>query len=301
MTPSPIPLVLTLIANPAGPPLQVDTASIAFARVPNGSPRWLDVGVAAEVAFHVRASEATAIEDDVRAAIGAAPLDVVVQPAQGRRKKLLVADMDSTIIGQECVDELAERMGIGAEVAAITGRSMRGEVAFEPALRERVALLAGMPEAIIAEVIAERVRLMPGAKTLIGTMRAHGATTALLSGGFTAFTGAVAAMAGFDHHRANTLVIAEGKLAGTVVEPVFGRSGKLAALRELREALGLDRSETMAVGDGANDIAMIEEAGLGVAFHGKPVVAAAADVRIEHGDLTALLYLQGYSRAEFAG
>lgn len=294
--------VLILIANPAGPALDAATAAAAFAVVPgNGAPRWLAPGIAAEMVFDATRRDVPAVEAAVRDALGSAPVDVAVLAAEGRRKKLLVADMDSTIIGQECVDELAERMGIRDRIAAITERSMSGAIAFEPALRERVALLAGLPVEVIDEVIAERIRLTPGAKQLVATMRAYGAITAIASGGFAAFTGPVAAMAGFDLHRSNTLVIEDGKLAGRVVEPVFGRETKLATLIQLRSERGLKAFETLAVGDGANDLAMIKEAGLGVAFRAKPVVAAAADVRIDHGDLTALLYLQGYTKAEFAG
>jgi phosphoserine phosphatase len=221
-------------------------------------------------------------------------------PLAHRRKKLLIADMDSTMIRQECIDELAAEIGAGEQVAAITARAMRGEIAFEPALRERVALLAGLPVATIGKVIAERIRLMPGARELVATMKAHGARTALVSGGFTAFTGPIAAMIGFDEHRANLLETAGDVLAGTVREPILGRQAKLEALLELRTRLALAPDDTLAVGDGANDLDMLGAAGLGVALHAKPKVAEAADVRIDHGDLTALLYLQGYAREEFA-
>lgn len=204
------------------------------------------------------------------------------------------------MIGQECIDELADHVGLKAHVAAITERAMRGEIAFVPALRERVALLKGLPAAVIEQVIAERIRLTGGARTLIATMRAHGAYTCLVTGGFTLFAQKVAAMIGFDESRANTLLIgADGKLTGEVAEPVFGRDGKLETLHALTARLRLDPADTLAVGDGANDIAMIEAAGLGVAYHAKPKVAQAAAARIDHGDLTALLYLQGYRRADF--
>ena len=227
-------------------------------------------------------------------------IDVIVQPSAGRRKKLFLADMDSTMIGQECIDELADFVGLKAHVAAITERAMRGDIAFEPALRERVALLEGLPVSVIEEVLRERIKLTPGARTLVMTMRAHGTRTCMVSGGFTHFTNRIATMVGFDENRANTLTIVDGhKLAGTVAEPIFGRDGKRATLIELRQALGLARNETMAVGDGANDLDMILEAGLGVAYHAKPAVAAAAPARVEHGNLTALLYIQGYRRDEF--
>ncbi len=232
-------------------------------------------------------------------ALAAVPVDVVVQPAEGRRKKLFLADMDSTMIGQECIDELADYAGLKAYVAAITERAMRGEIAFEPALRERVALLKDVPLSVIDDVFEKRITLTPGARTLVSTLRANGAFTCLVSGGFTLFTNRVAAMIGFDETRANTLELAGETLAGTVTEPIFGRELKLAALHELRAAHGLKPEETLVTGDGANDLAMIAEAGLGVAYHAKPKVAEAAAARIDHGDLTALLYAQGYRRDEF--
>jgi phosphoserine phosphatase len=235
----------------------------------------------------------------LRTALKEHPIDVVAQPLPGRRKRLFVADMDSTIIEQECIDELADYVGLKAHVAAITERAMRGEIAFEPALRERVALLKGLPVAVINEVIAKRLTLTPGGRTLVATMRANGAHTCLVSGGFTHFTGRVAAMVGFDEHHGNTLIVGDGKLAGRVQEPVLGRDAKLATLIELRERFGLASQDTLAAGDGANDLAMIEAAGLGIAYHAKPRVAETADARIDHGDLTALLYLQGYARADF--
>jgi phosphoserine phosphatase len=209
--------------------------------------------------------------------------------------------MDSTMIGQECVDELADFAGLKAHVAAITERAMRGEIAFEPALRERVALLEGLSVGVVDEVLKTRITLTPGGRELIATMRAHGAYTCLISGGFTLFTNKVAAMLGFQENRANELKVLDGKLTGEVAEPILGRAAKLAALVELREAFDLDNIDTLVVGDGANDLGMIEQAGLGVAYHAKPAVAAAAAMRIDHGDLTALLYAQGYRRDEFAG
>ena len=229
---------------------------------------------------------------------GLPEVDVFVQPEEPRFKRLLVADMDSTIVGQECIDELADTVGLKAEVAAITERAMRGEIAFEPALRERVALLEGLPLAVVDEIIAARIALTPGGRALVRTMRAHGAYTCLVSGGFTLFTGPIASMIGFDEHRANRLIVANERLAGRVEEPVLGREAKRQALIALRDRLGLPHEATMAVGDGANDLAMLGEAGIGVAFRAKPAVAAAADAVIDHGDLTALLYLQGYTAAE---
>jgi phosphoserine phosphatase len=203
------------------------------------------------------------------------------------------------MIGQECIDELADYVGLKAEVSGITERAMRGEIAFEPALRERVALLKGLPVAVISEIIASRITLISGGPTLVRTMRANGAYTALVSGGFTLFTGPVAGMIGFHEHRSNTLVVEGETLAGRVAEPILGREAKRATLLELRERHGLAAEDTMAVGDGANDLAMLGEAGLGVAFRAKPAVAAAAHARVEHADLTALLYAQGYRAEEF--
>jgi phosphoserine phosphatase len=227
-------------------------------------------------------------------------IDICVQPAQGRRKQLLVADMDSTIIGCECLDEIADMAGIKAEIAAITERAMAGELDFEDALIARVGRLAGLETSALATVYDKRVRLNPGAATLAGTMAAHGARCVLVSGGFDFFTARVAAAAGFHAHRANRLIEAGGRLNGEVARPILGREAKLAALREEAETLGIGLGETLAVGDGANDLAMIEAAGLGVAWRAKPIVAAAADAHVDHADLTALLYFQGYSADEFA-
>lgn len=254
---------------------------------------------AADIPFSAEnvADKSTLIAD-LRALAGR--IDVVVQPAAGRRKKLFLADMDSTMIRQECIDELADYVGLKSHVAAITERAMRGEIAFEPALRERVALLEGLPVSVVEEVIRERIKLTSGARILIATMRANGTRTCMVSGGFTLFTDRIAAMIGFDESRANTLTILDGhKLAGKVAEPIFGRDGKRAALVELRTEFGLAKADTMAIGDGANDLDMILEAGLGVAYHAKPKLAAAAAARIDHCDLTALLYVQGYSTDEF--
>jgi phosphoserine phosphatase len=237
--------------------------------------------------------------DQVRAQLNA-PIDVVLQQAQDRRKKLYLTDMDSTVIEQECIDELADFAGLKEHVAKITERAMNGEIAFEPALRERVALLKGLPVSVIDEVIEQRVTLMPGGKTLVATLRKYGVHSCLVSGGFTLFTGRIAKMLGFDEHRGNTLVIENGKLAGRVEEPILGKEAKLATLRELTAHHGLKLEDSLVSGDGANDMPMIEAAGLGIAFRAKSVVAAAAPARIDHGDLTALLYVQGYRREEFA-
>jgi len=230
----------------------------------------------------------------------AAPeVDVNAVPAGGRRKRVLIADMDSTMIPVECIDEVADFAGVGARVAAITERAMAGELDFEGALIERVALLRGLSEARLAEVYAERIALNPGARVLVRTMAASGAHTALVSGGFSYFTQKVAAVAGFAENRANLLLIEDGVLTGRVAEPILGRAAKLEALGEIAARLGLTAADFLAVGDGANDLAMIEAAGLGVGYRPKPALAAKADAVIRHADLTALLYLQGYSEDEF--
>ncbi|HET7850204.1 MAG TPA: phosphoserine phosphatase SerB [Pseudolabrys sp.] len=239
-----------------------------------------------------------AAADAFRAALSG-KFDVVVQPIAHRRKKLFLADMDSTMIGQECIDELADHVGLKAHVAALTERAMRGEIAFEPALRERVGLLKGLSSSVVDEVLNKRITLTRGARTLVATIRANGAYTAMVSGGFTLFTDRIAAMIGFDESRANSLIVENSKLAGMVAEPVFGRDAKRATLIDLRTKLRLAKAETLVIGDGANDMDMIAEAGLGVAYHAKPKVAAAAPARIDHADLTALLYVQGYKREEF--
>jgi phosphoserine phosphatase len=228
-------------------------------------------------------------------------IDMVVQRAEGRKKRLLIADMDSTMIRQECIDELADEAGVGAQVAAITARAMNGELDFEGALRERVGLLKGLPEAVIGQVLRDRITLMPGGKVLLATMKANGAHAALVSGGFTAFTSSVAVRLGFDENRANTLHISDGRLAGTVAEPILGKEAKLQALKEITARLGITPAGAIAVGDGANDLPMLLAAGTGVALHAKPRVQAECDIRVNHGDLTALLYLQGYGRDEFVG
>jgi phosphoserine phosphatase len=293
--------VATLISAPTAV-LDQDAAETAQSVLPADARfRWLDVGVAAEILFTTGdENDNAAITDRVRQALIGRPIDVVVQPLASRRKRLLLADMDSTMIGQECVDELADFVGKKAHVAAITDRAMRGDIEFAPALIERVALLAGLPATVIDRVIAERITPTAGARTLVATMHANGAHTCLVSGGFTMFTTKIAKMIGFDEARANTLVVDnDGRLTGQVAYPILGREAKLTTLIELRERLGLTRAETLVVGDGSNDLGMIKEAGLGVAYHAKPAVAAAAGARIDYSDLTSLLYLQGYSGAEF--
>jgi phosphoserine phosphatase len=295
-------LVVTLICNPANPALDSTVIDGARALLPSpGHAQWLFNEVAADIPFEEGPEDISAIERRLREARGDLPIDIVVQPQATRRKKLFLADMDSTMIGQECVDELADFAGLKAQVAAITERAMRGEIEFEPALRERVALLKGLPVSVVDEVLKTRITLTPGGRELVATMRAHGAYTCLISGGFTLFANVIAGMIGFQENRANKLLVQDGKLTGEVAEPILGRAAKLATLVELLESFDLDDIDTLAVGDGANDLAMIQHAGLGVAYHAKPAVAATSAARIDHGDLTALLYAQGYRRDEFLG
>lgn len=304
--------VATLVAHPDHPFIEDAHAARVAALLPSvGAPDWLAPGVAVDLPFRPGwpqeacqsapqdgRAQARALADAARAVLAPAQIDVIVQPLAHRRKTLFLADMDSTMIGQECIDELAAEVGLKEHVAAITERAMRGEIDFEPALRERVALLKGLPARVVDEVIARRVTLTPGGADLIRVMKAHGAYTALVSGGFTVFTGPVSRRLGFDEHRSNTLLIENDAFAGAVAEPILGQQAKLDALLDLRARLNLDPRAVLAVGDGANDLAMIAEAGLGVAYHAKPAVAAAAAARLDWSNLTALLYAQGYRAAE---
>jgi phosphoserine phosphatase len=257
-----------------------------------GAPHWLSLGDALEVEAFPRVPE-------LLVELKRLPIDAATVSIHNRRKRLLVADMDSTMIHQECIDELGAVAGLGERIAAITAKAMRGELDFEGALKERVALLKGLDAGVIQKVISERITLMPGGKTLIATMKAHGAYTALVSGGFTAFTSHVAAVLGLDEHRANTLLIENNTLTGKVAEPILGQQAKLDGLRDIAKMRGLETADAIAVGDGANDLAMLSEAGLGVALHAKPHVQESSLIRINHGDLTSLLYLQGYRRDQF--
>ena len=288
--------VATLLTNPARPQLDRVTVESLRNAWGGGDAVWLDPGVAADIALSAMPENRWEVWQDLQA-LG---VDLVVQPSQGRKKRLLIADMDSTMIQQECIDELADEAGVGAYVAGITARAMNGELDFESALRERVGLLRDLPETVIARVIRDRITLMPGGPALLATMRANGAYCALVSGGFTAFTVQIAGVLGFDENRANTLLIEGGKLTGEVAEPILGKAAKVQALEQISARLGLTPAQAIAVGDGANDLGMLGLAGAGVALHAKPSVAAQCDMRINHGDLTALLYLQGYAREEFA-
>jgi len=291
-------LIVTLISNTASRALSPDLAAQVATAIGANAPDWLGVDIACDLVPDpaLTAAECNSL---VLSNLGDQPIDIVVHDANTRRKKLLIADMDSTMIDQECIDELADEVGVKEHVAAITARSMNGEIAFEPALRERVALLKGLDASVIDRIIANRITLAAGGRELVQTMRANGCWTALVSGGFDVFTGPIAAKIGFQENRANHLISVDGKLAGEVRDPILGREAKAVALTEISARLGLTPADAMAVGDGANDLDMIHMAGTGVALHAKPTVAEQARVRIDHGDLTALLYIQGYRRAEF--
>lgn len=291
-------LVATLIANPAKASLIPSLGIKASAAVNASGLYWLADGIACDIPLASGLSHEEA-DQALRSSLDGAPVDVVVQEQDSRRKKILIADMDSTMIQQECIDELAEEAGLREHVAAITARAMNGEIEFEPALRERVALLKGLPLSVIDKVISTRISLMPGGVELVRTMRKHGAYTALVSGGFTSFTRRVAEMIGFNEDRANTLLHDGAHLSGAVSDPILGREAKVEKLVEIADRLGLTPQDAIAVGDGANDLGMIQLAGTGVALHAKPAVAAQAKVRIDHGDLTALLYIQGYRKSDF--
>ncbi|WP_136683425.1 phosphoserine phosphatase SerB [Falsirhodobacter xinxiangensis] len=287
--------IATLLTDPSNPALDRATVESVRNAWGGGDARWLNPGIAAEFPLEDKPENLWEVWEGLQA-LG---VDLAVLPEANRRKKLLLADMDSTMIQQECIDELAAEAGVGEYVAAITARAMNGELDFDAALRERVGLLKDLPESVIGKVLDSRITFMPGGATLIATMKANGARAALVSGGFTAFTARVAEALGFDENRANVLHAADGKLLGTVAEPILGREAKVTALEEITAAMGWAEADAIAVGDGANDLGMLWRAGMGVALHAKPAVAAQCDLRINHGDLTALLYLQGYSLGEF--
>ena len=290
--------VATLIANPSNPVLVPAIAEQAADAAKASGLYWLADGIACDIALRDD-TDLQAAEANILASIGSAQIDLVIQDAETRRKKLLIADMDSTMIGQECIDELAAEVGLKDRVADITARAMNGEIAFEPALRERVALLKGLPLSVVDDVIAKRITLTPGGPELIATMKAKGYYAALVSGGFTVFTSRIAATLGFDEDRANILLEENGILTGFVAEPILGKQAKVDALNDIAEKLGISPDEALAVGDGANDLGMLQLAGAGVALHAKPTVSAQAKMRIDSGDLTALLYIQGYRKSDF--
>ncbi|MCO6185708.1 phosphoserine phosphatase SerB [Rhizobium sp. L1K21] len=292
--------VATLIANPSNPILTATIGERAAESVKASGLYWLADGIACDLALR-DGTDLEEAEKNIRAVIGSHPIDLVIQDAETRRKKLLIADMDSTMIGQECIDELAAEVGLKDEVSLITARAMNGEIAFEPALRERVALLKGLPISVVDEVIEKRITLTPGGRELIATMKANGGYTALVSGGFTVFTSRIAATLGFDENRANILLEKDGVLTGEVAEPILGKQAKVDALNAISQTLNIHTDDAIAVGDGANDLGMLHLAGSGVALHAKPAVAAEAAMRLDHADLTGLLYIQGYRKSDFAG
>jgi phosphoserine phosphatase len=288
-------IAITFVAAPGSEHLLADLGQRVSASTGSSVKQiWL----AGSEALDVGLDECPEIKKLAASLVGSQPIDWCVQPAEGRRKRMLIADMDSTIIGQECLDEMADLKGIKPEIAALTERAMRGELDFEGALRERIRLLAGLTESDLQRVLDERITLNPGARTLVETMKAHGAHTVLVSGGFTFFTQAVAERVGFADNRANVFLWESGRISG-VAEPILGREAKLAALKEEAIARGITPGEVIAVGDGANDLAMLAAAGLGVAYRAKPVVAAQAAAQVNYTDLTTLLYFQGYARSEF--
>ena len=289
--------IVTLLTSPAARSLEPALVESLRNAWGGGDAVWLSPDEAAEFGVARMPDNFWQVWADLQ---GMA-VDLAIQPEAGRKKKMLLADMDSTMIEQECIDELAEVAGVGARVKEITARAMNGELDFEGALLERVGLLKGLDAGIIDEVLARRITLMPGARELVATMRGNGAHAALVSGGFTAFTAKVAGELGFDENRANTLLVEGGKLVGDVARPILGRAAKVQALEEITARLGIGEADVMAVGDGANDLEMLGRAGAGVALHAKPSVAAECDIRVNFGDLSALLFLQGYSRAEFLG
>lgn len=290
--------ILTLIAPPSLPPLHDGSALLAVVRSMLNPVRVVRLSSHA-VDFLLEYAPSQAVGNAVYGLMREAKVDVVIQPVEHRAKQLLISDMDSTMIEQECIDELADRVGLRAHVATITERAMNGELDFKEALKARVALLRGMPETALGEVFAERIRLMPGARTLIATLRARGVYTVLVSGGFDFFTSRVALALGFHAEEANTLEVVDGRLTGNVVEPILDKHAKLNALQFIADKRRIPLAATMAVGDGANDLPMLLASGLGVAYHAKPMVEARAAASIRFNDLSALLYVQGIAQSEW--
>lgn len=286
--------IVTLFTNSS---MHLEPALVSSLRdaLGGGDAVWLAPDQAAEFTVETLPNHL----DEIWNSLQSEGVDLVAQPAEGRRKKMLLADMDSTMIQQECIDELAAEAGVGERVSEITARAMNGELDFDGALTERVGLLKGLAESVISEVLEKRIKLMPGGPVLLATMKANGAYAALVSGGFTSFTAAIAEKLGFDEHRANTLLIENGVLTGDVGRPILGREAKVEALHDITNRLGIGVEDVLAVGDGANDLGMLQLAGMGVALHAKPAVQAQAQHRVNHGDLTALLYIQGYSKSDF--
>lgn len=295
-------LVATLIANPENPAVTPALAEAVSNAVNSRNTYWLADGIACDIVLPQTDNSAsldTQIRDIIQQTPADVPVDVVVQLQDDRRRKALIADMDSTMIEQECIDELAAEVGLKEKVSKITARAMNGEIPFEPALIERVALLKGLSTSIVDQVMETRITLTPGGRELVATMNAYGAYTSLVSGGFNHFTKKVANLLGFNSNQANILLENNGRLTGEVAQPILGKQAKVEALNQIARAQNITAEDFIAVGDGANDLAMLHTAGTGVALHAKPAVAAEAKIRIDHGDLTALLYIQGYRKSEF--
>lgn len=294
-----MPFVATLICHPSNPVLTQNFVQGLTKGLNVSGLEWLSEGVACDLVLS-EGADPRGVDHQIRVGLKGQPVDLVVQDLQTRRKKILIADMDSTMIEQECIDELAAQIGLKDQVSDITARAMNGEIEFEPALRERVGLLKGLSISVVDEVIAERITLMSGGRQLVQTMKQNGAYCALVSGGFTLFTSKIADKIGFDENRANILIEDGDRFAGTVADPILGKQAKVDALNDICDRLNWAPSQAIAVGDGANDLGMLQLAGSGVALHAKPSVAAQAKIRIDHGDLTALLYIQGYRKSDFA-
>ena len=296
-----MPLIATLIANPTAQILDANLVKQVCAAIGVSDTQWLAPNIACDIKL-AQDDPRTCVDvyAGIKQSLAYAPIDIAVQPIIGRRKRALIADMDSTMIEQECIDELAQYAGVKDQVSQITARAMNGEIDFEMSLRQRVELLRGLATNVIEDVIRDQITFTPGGKQLVATMKAHKSWCALVSGGFTAFTQIIAPHLGFDENHANTLLQHDAKLTGKVAEPILGMKAKVEALNDIAATKGITSKDFIAVGDGANDLGMLRAAGTGVALHAKPAVADKADIRIDHADLTALLYIQGYKQSEFA-